>query len=464
MAFEIKSLPHKDILAHVVDKKPDNYFDEEVEIFFDGVLPGGDVTKSYVDLADEKTLADAKSYTDAKVAEVSGAKLYNEFGENTDGSITQKVISDKIEELEQNIDTNASDILVLDEQLSKEVQLDTNVSSTASTVTLTKSRGSINATGQTDTDIALPVASETQAGVMNAATYKTVQDNTELIQSILQGAVSIIGLPENPTQEELTTAWKSATSETELINRASIFDSTNNKIWYYYANVQKWQATKSDGGSVTIEQATNTSLGIVKGSTEVGQISVETDGSMSVNGFDELSTKVNNTDTRTSNLPTQVVYNTSIPEYKENEVDLTLIVKDLHTGGDASLPLNIMGATSTKAGVMTAADKSKLGRIPQTVVSAAGIRQTSDDKKTSILVKYKNVLTGEAYNDVVEIPVVSSQYNGLITPDQNTKLGDLAYISTIGDGLKLNNHELIADVAEPTAITEEEFNNIWENA
>lgn len=195
---------------------------------------------------------------------------------------------------------------------------------------------------------------------MNPATYNAVQENSELISSILNGAVAVEGLPATPTQEELTTAWKSATSETELINRASIFDTTNQKVWYYYSNVATWQSTTSDGGQVNVSQATNTSLGIVKGSTEEGQIAVEADGSMSVNGYDELKTKVDNSETRTTNLPTQVVYNTSIPEYKTGEVDLTLIVKDLHTGGDVSLPLNIMGATATKAGVMTSQQAEQL--------------------------------------------------------------------------------------------------------
>lgn len=297
----------------------------------------------------EQTVASDKTEVTAALATESTAR------QNADAALTSSVEANAT-----NISANTTGLAEVNTKLGKTIQLDTVVSSDASTVTLTKSTGSLGADGQTNTELPLPVASATQAGVMNPATYNAIQENSELISSILNGAVAVAGLPAVPTQEELTNAWKSATSETELINRASIFDSTNNKVWYYYSNVAAWQATSSDGSQVTVNQATNTSLGIVKGSTTDGQVAIEADGSMSLNGYDDLKTKVDNSETRTTNLPTQVVYNTSVPEYKESEVDLTLIVKDLHTGGDASLPLNIMGASATQAGVMTTAQVSQL--------------------------------------------------------------------------------------------------------
>lgn len=97
MMLKLSNLPPRDVLAHIVDKKPLNYFDDEINIYFDGVLPGGNVTKSYVDEATAATLEEAKSYTDSEIAKVSGAKLYSDYGDNEDGSVTQKFFTSSME-------------------------------------------------------------------------------------------------------------------------------------------------------------------------------------------------------------------------------------------------------------------------------------------------------------------------------------------------------------------------------
>lgn len=454
------NFPTRDIKAHIIEKEPGNYFDEEIGIYFEGELPGGGVSQAYVDQQDKATLASAKTYTDNAVKDVSGAKLYDSKGENTDGAVTQKLFTETTDELASGIDG-------LDNDLDSEVQLDTTVSSNASTVTITKTIGALTTTGS-EVDMALPVASETQAGIMNAATYNSVQENAELVQSILHAAVSIPNLPADPTQDQLTTAWKSATSETELINRASIFDSSNNKIWYYYSNVAEWQATNSDGGTVTIEQATNTSLGTVKGSTEVGQASVETDGTLSVNGWDDLNTKLDNATTRVTNLPAQVVYNTSLPEYKEGEVDLTLVVKDLHTGGDASLPLNIMGATNEQAGVMTSEQVTALEANTTGITSLntnVESLQASVEGKQDTLVSGTNIKTvngetllgeGDITIDVPEVDL--TDYYTKEQSDENfatkTELADKQDNLISGTNIKTLNGESVLgegniEISEP---------------
>lgn len=440
MSFSIKKLPPRDVLAHIVNKRSGNYFDDEINLYFDGVLPSGEVTQSYVDEHDRLTLDVAKQYTDEKIKDISSTKLYSELGNNTDGAVTQKFFTAQVTNLGDRVDDNSADIRAINEKLDKDVQLDTTVSSNASTVTLTKSIGNIGSVGYTNTDIALPVASSTQAGVMNTATYKTVQENSELIQSILQSAVAIDGLSASPTQEELTTAWKAATSETELINRASIYDSDNKKIWYYYANIAEWKEGSLDGGTITIEQATNTTLGIVKGSTEDGQVAIETDGSMSVNGYDALKTKVDNADTRTTNLPTQVVYKTSLPEYKASEVDLTLIVKDLHTGGDASLPLNIMGATETTAGVMTSEQVKSLASV---ITSVDNLSEEINNFEVDLSDYYTKTEVDQA---------LTSKQDTLVS---GTNIKTINGNNILGEGN--------VDI-EPTILTETEFNNLWENS
>ena len=154
-------------------------------------------------------------------------------------------------------------------------------------------------TGATSTkNVALPVASTTQAGVMNSSTYDAITNNTNNINALVNGAVAITGLSANPSQSDLTTAWQTETGLTTLINRASIYDVTNNKVWTYYTNDTTWHAA-SNTSQVTINTFTNSSEGTIKGSTNVGQVFAENDGTGSVNGWDNLSNAVS---TNTSNI------------------------------------------------------------------------------------------------------------------------------------------------------------------
>ena len=128
---------------------------------------------------------------------------------------------------------------------------------------------------------------------MNSATFNAGAQNAASINAILDGAVAVSGLSATPTQAELTTAWKNETGLTDLINRAQILDSDNSKVWTYYTNTQTWYDAPA-GGTVSINTFTNNSEGVIKGSTNVGQVFAESDGTGSVNGWDALDTRVTN--------------------------------------------------------------------------------------------------------------------------------------------------------------------------
>lgn len=114
MALKLSNLPRKDVLAHVVDKRPDNYFDDEIDIYFDGVLPGGDVTKSYVDKTAADTLSQSKQYTDAEVAKIAANKLYSEMGNNTDGAVTQKFFTESMQAVTLTIEDVENSVSVVE--------------------------------------------------------------------------------------------------------------------------------------------------------------------------------------------------------------------------------------------------------------------------------------------------------------------------------------------------------------
>ena len=176
------------------------------------------------------------------------------------------------------------------------VMSDLEVDSTTSTsnVKLNAAKVNLKSGATSSKDIPLPVASSTEAGVMNSSTFDTVADNATKINSILGGMVAIAGLPSTPTQAQLTTAWQTATGLTTApTNNAKILDVDNSKYWTYYTNTSLWYHASADI-QASVAPFTNSTDGTIKGSTNVGQIFAESDGTGSVNGWDTLSSQVSN--------------------------------------------------------------------------------------------------------------------------------------------------------------------------
>lgn len=159
------------------------------------------------------------------------------------------------------------------------------------TVQLDATRQNILTGNTTTTNILLPIASSTEAGVMNSALYNAVTNNTSNVNALLNGAVAVTGLSASPSQADITAAWQTETGLTTLINRASVYDVTNDKVWTYYTNDTTWHAA-SNTTQVTVSTFTNSSEGVIKGSTATGQVFAENDGTGSVNGWDALNTTV----------------------------------------------------------------------------------------------------------------------------------------------------------------------------
>lgn len=223
--------------------------------------------------------------------------------------------------LQEVINNNTADITALQEAaagdttaLSKTVVYSVASGADASTVNLEVGLGQLNEDTVSQQQVALPVASEEQAGVMNASMYETFQGLVSSVEAIQGGTVEISDLAADPAQDDLTAAWKTATGKTDLIPGAKIYDSANSKIWTYYANTETWISQPAGEGSVSVNLATNTSAGIVMGSTEDGQVAVEGNGQMSVNGWDAYTTKV---DTNTVNLTALTERVGEIPELLE---------------------------------------------------------------------------------------------------------------------------------------------------
>lgn len=139
---------------------------------------------------------------------------------------------------------------------------------------------------------AIPVASDTKAGVMSASMYVGFNGSIQNLQArmaVLEGVgitYQLTGLPDNATSEQITAAFQAQYPNVPLMAGIRAADYDKAKIWQYSGTA--WiQLT-----SININVATPSALGLVKGSetstTNDGKIFVEVDGSMTVIGWDTL--------------------------------------------------------------------------------------------------------------------------------------------------------------------------------
>lgn len=333
------------------------------------------------------------------------------------------------------------------------VQFDTAVTANGSTVTLTKTTGELGEpTEAVETALPLPVASSTQAGVMNTSTYDAVQQNSENIDSILGGAVSIDNLPEGATQEQLTDAWKAATGKDTLINRASIYDEANKLVWYYYENANEWKSMPAGDAAVSVSIATNEAPGIVQGSEDLGQIAVEADGKMSLNGYDGIQHDIENLSQLVAGIevpkvPKFVMGSPGIAPngdgvdlpfavtWSSGQMYLTPRLTRFYNTADgehptASSPTMLSPATTTKNGVMAAADKAKLDSLLSITAIGDGLELAEDGTLSSVASGSAVNLLSEYTEEPAEGDVYDASYvNGRLDAG-NTFIGKGATVNT----------------------------------
>ena len=150
---------------------------------------------------------------------------------------------------------------------------------------------------------ALPVVSREQAGIMSASVYAAMEDvianNTSRISILEQSAPTfdISGLVgPNPTNAEISAAFQQKYPNIPLQSGLRVADYDNAHFWQYGKNT--WILLTQ----IDVQTATNQSLGIVKGSNTNGKIFIETDGSMSLKGYDTLVSKDATHDSKISTL------------------------------------------------------------------------------------------------------------------------------------------------------------------
>lgn len=192
------------------------------------------------------------------------------------------------------------------------------------------------------TEVTLPVSSRLQAGVMNSATYATLDELGNRVTALESNTVTyLVTLPnDNPTQAEINSAYQTAypTAPFPPNDGTTVIDQGKQLFYRYVKNGNLWIKTSG----FTISQWTNNTLGTVKGSTTPGQIQAETDGTGSLVGYDAiisnistaennintLTTRVSNAESSVTSLTTQVDANTERIDYNRVRV-----IGRLHAAG-----------------------------------------------------------------------------------------------------------------------------------
>lgn len=161
-----------------------------------------------------------------------------------------------------------------------------------------------------ETIIPFKLASILSRGLMSKEDVTTLNNLVTKVAS-MDGKTSryIYTDSKNPTAEEIDAFARVYGNEEPYSGVAIVVDKTYH-IWHYYENDDiGWK----DDGADTVTQATNTTLGIVLGSTDDGKITIETDGTMSVVGWDTLVAKVNSLqDTSTTRNEVQTMIDEAI--------------------------------------------------------------------------------------------------------------------------------------------------------
>ena len=238
------------------------------------------INKNTIDIQEQgKDITALKTKTNDNATAIEA--LENEVGPET--------IAGTIQYRLKNIDTKLPTAI-------KEVEMIANAS------TVTHKATHISGTAESDS---LPVVSREQAGIMSASVYAAMEDvianNTSRISVLEQSALTydISGLVSaDPTNAEISEAFHQKYPNIPIQPGIRVADYNNAHFWQYGNNM--WILLTQ----INIQTATNDSLGIVKGSNTDGKVFVETDGSMSLKGYDALVAKDATHDSKIGTLET----------------------------------------------------------------------------------------------------------------------------------------------------------------
>lgn len=365
-------------------------------------------TGAYSDLTGTPSLADVA--TSGSYSDLTGAPTLASVA--TSGDYSDLSNTPTVDTTLSNSSNNAVANSAVTTSLDRNVVTDIIIDPTISTTTLQFDTTKTNLKTPSSTvtsNVSLPVASSTQAGIMNSSTYDAVTQNTSNINALINGAVAITGLSASPTQAQLTTAWQTATGLTALMNRAGIYDVTNSKYWTYYTNDTTWHYT-SGTSQISVSTFTNSAEGLIKGSTVAGQVFAENDGTGSVNGWDTLNSTVSDHTSKLATIAQGAEVNIQADwDETVSTSDAYILNKPNLASVATSGAYSDLSGTPTLASVATSGAYSDLSGTP-TLASVATSGAYSDLSGTPPLA---SVATSGAYSDLSGTPTIPTAVSQL---------------------------------------------------
>ena len=284
---------------------------------------------------------------------------------------------------------------------------------------------------------ALPVASDTKAGVMSAGMYVGFNSSIQNLQArmaVVEGVgitYQLTGLPDNATSEQITAAFREQYPNVPLMAGIRAADYDKGKIWQYSGTA--WiQLT-----SLNIDKATSTSLGVVKGSetstTNEGKIFVEVDGTMAVIGWDTLKALATAAKQSVDNLEPRVTQQSAKIDALEGDVaanaaDITALqgTSADHESRISSLETTSadlrtrMGTAETDIDTLQASDAQQTSKISSLetdidTVQASDAQQTSKISALETTSANLGTRMGTAETDIDTLQASDSQQTGKIS-------------------------------------------------
>lgn len=304
---------------------------------------------------------------------------------------------------------------------------------------------------------ALPVASDTKAGVMSAGMYVGFNGSIQNLQArmaVLEGVgltYQLTGLPDNATSEQITAAFREQYPNVPLSAGIRAADYDKAKIWQYSGT--SWiQLT-----SINIDKATSTALGVVKGSetstTNEGKIFVEVDGSMTVIGWDTLKALATAAKQSVDNLEPKVTQQSAKIDALEGDVaanaaDITALqgTSTDHESRISSLETTSadlrtrMGTAETDIDTLQASDSQQTSKISALEADMNNVKPRVGQLESDV-----GSLETTVNQHTQSISGLSTDVNGLKTSKQDKLIAgegiviadDGKTISTTAGGLKV---------------------------
>ena len=407
-------------------------------------------------LASKKELSDEVTRLDAKIDTTSA----NLEGRIDASNVKIKTNADAIHNIEGELGSDAlpgtiyyriskveGDVITLKPLVNDSIKK-VDVEGDASTVY----HKALHNSGIVEND-AIPVASDTKAGVMSAGMYVGFNSSIQNLQArmaVLEGVgitYQLTGLPDNPTDAQITSAFREQYPNVPLMAGVRASDYDKAKIWQYSGTA--WiQLT-----SININTATSTSLGVVKGSVTSdandGKIFVEVDGTMSVIGWDTLKALASAAKQSVDNLEPRVTQQSAKIDALEDDVavnasDITALQS---TSSNHESRISSLETTSTNLGTRMSSAETDIDTL-----------QASDAQQTNKI----TTLEGSLANQGEKISSLETT-----TTSQGNRISSLETTTTdLGTRMSSAEHDIDAlqssDAQQTTKISalEADMNNV----